>query len=201
MSFSNRRKFKRFKIDRSVKVPIHIFPVMPFIGEPVEATIINLSAGGIGLAIEKWSAQGVFQRGSPLKIHFRLPGRPLQECRGIITHSFRTRDERYILGIRFIALDKGMVQDINQMAADNEFCDRRIKQDTTPWCVPICSFYHLCRKPIRHHVEMEFSGERLEITLQSIDEFLTAASEPSSSKKTGRKSVSNRSSSSLKKAA
>ena len=39
-------------MDRLVRVPVQIFPVMPFLGPTVDGALVNLSAGGMALLID-----------------------------------------------------------------------------------------------------------------------------------------------------
>jgi hypothetical protein len=167
VSKSNKRKHKRLRVDRSVKIPIHLFPKMPFIGQPVSAFLLNLSAGGMALSVDCESLERPIPRGTDLKIHFRLPGRPLQECRGRVTHSFKSQSDHIMLGIKFEKCPDHLMEELEAMSADNEACDYRIEQTRDPWCVPTCSFFDLCRKPIRPATAAMPTLERLEIALQA----------------------------------
>lgn len=169
MKSSNKRKHKRLRIDRTVRVPVHLFPKMPFIGQAISATLINLSAGGMALAIDGTSSKNFSFKKNRIKIHFRLPGKPLQECWGRVTHTWESQSNGCTVGIRFEKCPAQLKQELESMAADNEACDTRIEQTQEAWCIPTCSFFDLCRKPIRP-AATGHASDRIEIALQSHEE-------------------------------
>lgn len=151
-----------------VKIPVHLFPKMPFIGETVSAVLVNLSAGGMALTIDSGMLNDhPISRKAHLKIHFRLPGKPLQGCKGVVTHILKNDPTKIFIGIRFESCPEHLAKEIEAMAADNEACDYRIEQTKDPWCVPNCAFFELCRKPIRPAAHHASTMDRLEIALQS----------------------------------
>jgi c-di-GMP-binding flagellar brake protein YcgR len=168
MTTANRRKFKRLRIDRSVRVPIHLFPEMPFIGKAVEATLSNISAGGMSLEIVELSKKTPLLRGTKLKIHFRLPGQSIRECKAVITHHFHDVSTVHSLGIKFINLPKPVAHELQQMTVDNESCDRRLREESAPWCIPTCSFYSLCRKPLRPVTNGHHATDHFELAFEAV---------------------------------
>jgi hypothetical protein len=166
MKSTNKRKHKRLKIDRSVRVPIQLFPRMPFIGETLPASLVNLSAGGLAFSLETETPKKVPKRGTEIKIHFRLPGKPLQECWGVITHTWES-DFGLTMGVKFTRIPAQLKHEFEIMAVDNGTCDTRIEQSRDPWCIPTCSFYDLCRKPIRPNPTDDSPMDRFEISIQS----------------------------------
>jgi hypothetical protein len=167
---SNKRQHKRLRIDRSVRVPVHLFTKMPFIGEAISASLINLSAGGMALGLDGVVPRKTPKKGGRLKIHFRLPGRPLQECWGVVTHVIESGTKGISIGIRFERCPAQLQQELEHMANDNHACDVRIEQKGNAWCLPTCSFMDLCRKPIRPEPAHSSAIERIEIALQTHDE-------------------------------
>jgi hypothetical protein len=167
---SDRRLSRRLKIDRSVRVPVQLASLIPFIGNFVEAGLINISEGGMALVLrmEEPSPQKM-ARGQNIKVHFHLPGRPLQECQAQVRHRFHYADGRIALGIRFTRIGQSLVKDLRRMAEDFENCERRIDAagDGHPWCDVLCAFHPLCRKPLRV-VSSEMPSLPLEIALQGI---------------------------------
>ena len=170
MKKNNRRRAKRLKIDHSVKVPVQISPILPFIGKTFEAESINISAGGMALKVDMGPAQDKGKKGTQIKIFFRLPGHPLQECKGKITHQFELDSKETMIGIKFTKASAKIVELLNHMAMDDEACDQRIKQEATPWCLPVCSFHCLCRKPLRTPTLDTKQLEKFEIALQLAQE-------------------------------
>ncbi len=123
-SNSNRRRSRRLKIDRPVKVLIQLFPVLPFIGHSFEADLVNISAGGMAFIID--SDEKEIKRGSEIRIHFRLPGGPLCECTGDITH----RDSAPggdCIGIRFYRPPAALVRQIERMAVESALRQEHIE--------------------------------------------------------------------------
>ena len=165
---SNRRQFKRLKIDKSVRVLVQLFPVMPFIGETMEAQLINISEGGISLRLIYPEKYPSLARGSKVRLHLRLPGHPLSECRGEITHALKAGETEPMLGIRFQKPPAALMKEIRHMATDSDRCDRRTR-DQAPWCDISCTFHNLCRKPIRITQDVENADLLMEIALQRVE--------------------------------
>lgn len=168
MKKSNRRIAKRLKIDRSVKILVHLFPVMPFIGEATYANLINISKGGLALVVDE-----PVKRGAALKVHFHLPGNPIQSSSAVVTHSFVGKDGRYVLGVKFVKPPKMLVENIEKMVLNSNSCDQRIRELADPQCDKACAFFQLCRKPIRlpHYSNQ---SHQLELTFQNLDDTLAA---------------------------
>lgn len=149
MKKGDRRRSKRLRIDRSVRVPVQIAPILPFLGDAVGADSINISEGGIALKVPGMPGTERLERDARIRIHIRLPGRPLLSCTGIVRHKVAADKGGIFLGILFRDLPVGIRMEIERMAVDNELCDDRIERERSPWCLPTCSFRGLCRKPIR----------------------------------------------------
>jgi hypothetical protein len=166
---ANRRGDRRLKLDRLVRVPVQIFPVLPFLGAAVDGAILNLSAGGMALMVDVPSGETKLSTGRSLRIHFRLPGMPLTECRAIITHADKENGNGWLrLGIRFEKAAAALARRIQVMAKDDEACDTRITQTARPRCELSCSFHSLCGKPIRQADESAHAVQ-FEIALQKSD--------------------------------
>jgi len=169
MSLNNRRKFTRLRIDKFVKVPVQIFPVIPFIGETIEADSVDISAGGMALRILNSLEYQELRKGSKIKIHFRLPGHTLQECTGkVVSHRFGKNETHCHMGIRFMKISKKLLSELQHMAMDNDSCDNRVQTQKNPWCLPTCTFFNLCRKPIKPKNEINAKLERFEISFQAL---------------------------------
>jgi c-di-GMP-binding flagellar brake protein YcgR len=169
MKKQNRRHFSRIRIDRSVRIALQIFPVMPFLGHPIDAGLVNLSPGGLALAIDPNEKSEGLKKGRLVKIHFRLPGMPLEECAGLIGHNYLTQQGERVVGIRFTKVSAGVIKELERMCVDNTACDRRVRENQNVWCMPTCGFYSLCRKPIRQEDGNIAMPDPLEISLQGID--------------------------------
>ena len=168
MPKNNRRQHKRLKIHHSVSVPVHLFPVIPFIGHPVRAQSVNISSGGMAIKINLPVEGSKLKKGKKIKIHFRLPGHPIEECHGLIRHQFSLENEAVSVGIRFTKISKKLQAELARMAEDNEMCDTRTKEQPNPWCLPTCAYFGLCRKPIKIPDNELLSTNHLEIAFQSI---------------------------------
>jgi|GEM_PF-3624780 len=167
MKTRNRREHKRLRIEKSVKIPVYISPVVPFIGSPLTAHSLNMSNRGLAIRVQgEKSELSKLKVGAKLKIHFRLPPGKIQECRGVVTHQTNIDLEEMVLGIRFTKISRNITEDIGHMIEDNESCDKRILEEQNPWCFPSCSFYKLCRKPIRAPETDHRDKDLLEIALQ-----------------------------------
>lgn len=160
----NRRRHARLRLDRSVRIPVQISPVLPFLGESLFATLLNLSGGGVALFFEDDPASNQMKRGCKLRIHLRLPGAPLWECRGVVSRRLKT-SKGHFLGIRFTHRPAGLIHHIEQMALENDRCDDRI-DEKHPWCDANCAYLSLCRKSIRL-TPTDAAIDELEIALQT----------------------------------
>lgn len=155
-------------MDRVLRVPVQLFPVLPFVGPSVDADLVNLSAGGMALLIDNGPADTRLARGGRLRVHFRLPGLPLTECRGIITHAAPERSGGWLrLGVRFIKAPLALAERLQRMLIDDEACDARIAESRQPRCDTACAFHSLCSKPIRETAGA-LSSVQFEISLQRI---------------------------------
>lgn len=168
MSANNRRKSDRLRIDRSVRISVQIFPVMPFLGEPVEAILSNISPGGMALTVKDDRYENELKKGRQIRIHVRMPGSAIEECRGTVTHSYINRSA-HVLGVRFTKISSELLKELQHMSKDNAACDTRIASGDNAWCLPTCSFYALCRKPLRLTDENTPATDLLEISFQHAD--------------------------------
>lgn len=169
MKSHNRRKFDRLRIDRSVRIGVQLFPVMPFLGEAINVGLINLSPGGIALSLDDARHLNKLKKGSAVRIHIRLPGLPIEECRGVVARSYLTATSVHVVGVRFTKLAPVVLHELHQMSKDNSSCDARIASGDNAWCLPTCSFYSLCRKPLRFEDGNGPVVDPLEISFQSAD--------------------------------
>lgn len=161
------------RLDKSIKIGVQIAPVVPFIGESLEAGLLNLSAGGLALAVRE--PAHLPPKGAELRIHFRLPGKLLLQCRGKIHRISETPSNEIVLGIKFDKVPAGIVRELNHMCEDDAACDRRIQNNGHPWCDPFCSFRSLCAKPARVDENPVLRPERFpfEIALQQMEKIST----------------------------
>jgi c-di-GMP-binding flagellar brake protein YcgR len=164
----NRRQHARLRIHRSIAVPIHIFPVLPFLGESVDATLLNISSGGMALVADFSKSKQKMPKGTKIKVHFRLPGQPLCECTAKITHNINVGGADAFLGISFVKAPPSLIKSITQMCRDNDRCDERIRTLPKPLCESACSFYSLCHKPLRRNDD-DAEKSALEIAFQHFD--------------------------------
>ena len=134
-------------------------------GPSVEAALVNLSVGGMALLLNGVDVSARLSRGARLRVHFRLPGMPLSQCRGLVTHAVTDRKSGWLrLGVRFVAAPASLVQRIRRMEIDDEACDARAIETAQPRCDLACSFHSLCHKPFR---DLSGSGRnQFEIALQ-----------------------------------
>ncbi len=160
----NRRKDRRIRVDRAVRVPVQLFPILPFVGTPCEAVLVNLSAGGMGLLLEN-DGEGL-AKGTKLVVHFRLPGLPLTECRGTVSNHIAGKKSAWIrIGVKFQKAPVNLTERIQKMINDDAVCDARMFESADPRCDTACSFHSLCHKPIRvgghtQHAQFEISLQR-----------------------------------------
>jgi hypothetical protein len=168
MSFSDRRQLKRLRVDRALRVKVQLFPVMPFIGESIEAGLINLSEGGLGLVILSSERHAQIKKGEKYKIHFRLPGQPMRECAGTVQRLSQLNDARHFVGIKFSKIPQNLKKLFALMVEENDQCDYRIRE-SRPFCDPACSYRSLCRKPIRALEHGATEHAHFEIALQHAD--------------------------------
>lgn len=97
----NRRQHPRVRVDRSMQVPVHLFPVLPFLGEAIDAHLVNISATGMAIIANLSPAKAKIAKGAKIKIHFRLPGQPLTECVATVVRNSSLDEEEHFLGLRF----------------------------------------------------------------------------------------------------
>ena len=126
--------------------------MLPFVGPALEGALMNLSPGGMALLIEGERAGERLTRHDRLRVHFRLPGLPLTECRGTVTHAVQQNDGWMRLGVKFLKTPPRLGERIKRMIFDDQVCDDRIVQDAQPRCDLACTFHSLCHKPIRQDV-------------------------------------------------
>lgn len=166
VSSANRRRQRRLPLDRLVRIPVQIFPVLPFVGPSLEGAVLNLSRGGMALLVKVDGDIRNLDRGARLRVHFRLPNSPLADAKGFITNVSIDRDTGWLrLGIRLVSAPPALAARIDRMVADNESCDERLKKSSDARCDVDCAFHSLCNKSIRQAVR----GSRtppLEIALQ-----------------------------------
>jgi hypothetical protein len=74
-----------------------------------------------------------------------------------------------VIGVRFTKIASAVSTELSRMAKDNLACDQRISDGEHAWCLPTCSFYSLCRKPLRLDDHSRQADGSLEISFQSID--------------------------------
>lgn len=163
---TNRRRHPRLKVVAASRVLVHVFPVLPFLGVSIDADLLNLSAGGMALVMDRRDLRKSVRSGTKLKIHFRLPGSPLSECTAVIRRRYPVSDLHDYIGLRFVDKSLAMARLVNQMVFDNDMCDRRIEELKTPYCDTQCSFFNLCSKPLKEGVPAKRSQRMpLEIAL------------------------------------
>ena len=122
----------------------------------------------MALTLSRIDLPKVIRKGGTLKIHFRLPGSILTECRAVISHRYKLDETNDYLGLKFTNKPLVLSRAIHQMAFDNEMCDRHIQEMSRPWCDPSCAFLGLCRKPLREKQgSPRLSNIPLEIAIQS----------------------------------
>jgi hypothetical protein len=142
-----------------------VFPVLPFVGPTIEGALVNLSAGGMALLLDTDARAARLVKGARLRVHFRLPGLPLTECKALITHARPDRASGWMrLGLRFISAPARLADRINKMVTDDETCDARVRDNGDTRCDLACSFHSLCHKPFRL---LGVAGAQFEIALQS----------------------------------
>ena len=145
---SNRRKHRRIRVDRAVRIPVQVFPVLPFVGTPVDAVRVNLSPGGMGLLFD--TKVSGFAKGAKLQIHFRLPGLPLTACKGAVSNVVVGKQTSWVrIGVKFLQAPALLTDRIARMILDDESCDGRMFSQAEPRCEAACAFHSLCHKPIR----------------------------------------------------
>jgi hypothetical protein len=153
-------------MDRLVRVPVQVFPVLPFVGPTVEGALVNLSSGGMALLIANEAGTARLARGTRLRVHFRLPGLPLTQCKGTVTHAAPSAGNGWLrLGVKFMQFPASLNDRIQRMLIDDAACDARMADAAEPRCDLACAFHSLCSKPIRL-VAGGMSAVQFEIALQ-----------------------------------
>ncbi len=170
---ANRRKSKRLKIDRHVRVPVQICPVMPFLGRNIDAHLLNISKGGMSLAIQDLPKNKKLKKGTKLKIHFHWPGSHLFASDAQVSHWIASPQHGILMGIKFHRPHGLLVKEINKMVEDEAICESRVQTEEGPWCDVLCSFHGLCRKAFRA-TDPSINQNQIEFSIQ-IDEDEQAA--------------------------
>ena len=158
---------KRLKIDRNVRIQVQIHPIMPFIGETIGAGLVNLSAGGMAIAVSHTGDEFPIRRGSRVRLHFRLPGGPLSHCVARVSHVFDVNPGLDLVGLKFLKLPQTLRALFERMVRDNDECETRLREVEQPWCDTRCAFRSLCRKPLRTPAESGLEFDSIEIALQA----------------------------------
>ncbi len=168
MSAQNRRKFDRLRIDRSVRISVQLFPVLPFLGESIDVGLVNISPGGLALSIADAAHHKELKKGHEVRVHIRLPGLAIEECTGTVTRRYSTAGGKNVVGVKFTKVSAAVSKELVRMSKDNALCDQRVASGEHAWCLPTCSFYSLCRKPLRLDDGRANEGP-LELSFQRID--------------------------------
>ena len=146
---SNRRKSKRLRITKPSRIPIYLTKEKGANTPLIMAETLNISTEGMAILFDSEHLFNHFKKGNQIKLLFRFPGQPLKSIQAKIKHKILDHLGRYHLGVRFMKLPKVILHTIQQMVEDNNSCELRVLSESRPLCVPTCTFYSLCRKPIR----------------------------------------------------
>jgi hypothetical protein len=135
-----KRQHPRFRSTAFLGTPIHLTPLPPFFGVPIEGQVIDLSGGGMAVLLgealpaeTKMSMELKFPSGLILACH--VVARRTSACTG-----------GFLTGIQFLDLPEKMVIQIDHMARDYNECDIRIENQVMPVCQTDCSFFSVCEK-------------------------------------------------------
>lgn len=110
----NRRQHPRYRIDRALQVPVQLFPVLPFLGEAIDAKLLNISETGLAIVANFSPAKTKITKGTKIKIHFRLPGHPLTECVASVVRNTVLENDEHFLGLRFIKPPRSLANAIEK---------------------------------------------------------------------------------------
>ncbi|OGS46908.1 MAG: hypothetical protein A2539_02140 [Elusimicrobia bacterium RIFOXYD2_FULL_34_15] len=137
--FSERRKHKRFYFDEDIAEPVEIRFPPPFYQEPIEGKILDVSAGGLGLALSE-----PLPKFFVLSLSIRLSGVKPFDVKGKVVRIEKNVDY-YKAGISFIEIEASAVENINLIAEDYDKCFKKRAEGEKDYCFDKCLFTVLCK--------------------------------------------------------
>ena len=140
--FVERRQHQRFPITIQLAEVVTIeSPQLP--SGPHQAILIDLSAGGMGLAT-------VFPLpvGTVLNLNLNLKNLSLQNVSGKVVWS-TNRAGMHHQGISFEKIDAAAQKLLKAIAADYQECEKKIAENKKAICFAACHYYPFCFKKIK----------------------------------------------------
>jgi len=138
VDFSERRKYKRFYFKEETAAPVEICFPPPFYQEPIEGKILDVSAGGLGLALSEPLPKFFI-----LSLTIRLSGIKPFDVKGKVVR-IEKKEDYYKAGILFIEINSEAVETLNLIAEDYDKCCKKRQGEEKKYCFDECKFSNLC---------------------------------------------------------
>lgn len=158
----DRRKHRRFQSTAFLGVPLHLTPLPPFFGQPIDGQVMNLSAGGMSILIGE-----TLPKQAKLFMELTFPNKKVFASTIIVRNVVRSK-AGYLVGIEFLDLPQTLIYLFDQMAVDYSDCDDRITHNDSEICRSICSFIEVCDKP-QKKVGLKPTDAMIQMKLSTID--------------------------------
>src|SRR5882672_7919378 len=100
---TERRKYQRFSSTAFLGTPLHLTPVPPFFGSPIDGQVIDLSGGGMAVLIRE-----VLPAKTKLFMELKFPGGMILSCTVSIRRTAACTGG-YLTGIEFLDMPEAMV--------------------------------------------------------------------------------------------
>lgn len=135
-----RRQHQRFSATAFLDRPVSLTPLLPFFGQRIEGKLIDLSAGGLAIAIRQ-----IIPQQTELALTVLFPDGSTLESLIEVVHVI-PKGRYYLHGVKFLTLAPEMAARIDAMSTDYLECETRIQKAKGPVCVRECAFFKMCTK-------------------------------------------------------
>lgn len=152
-----RRKHQRFSATAFLNRPVSLTPLLPFFGSPLEGKLIDMSAGGLAVAIRQ-----VIPEKTELALTIQFPDGTTLESIVEVVHAI-PRGHYYLHGFKFLTLAQEKAEWIDKMSTDYLSCEARIQSKAKDVCQRECAFFKMCTK--REKLEPATAGKGV-LTIQ-----------------------------------
>ncbi len=159
---SERRKYQRFSSTAFLGTPLHLTPVPPFFGSPIDGQVIDLSGGGMAVLIRE-----AIPSKTKLFMELKFPSGAVLACHVAICRTAKSAGG-FLTGIQFLDMPDAMAGQIDRMAQDYNDCDGRIAANAPEICRADCSFLSICEKP-QKRAFLRNADNALHMKLKTVD--------------------------------
>jgi len=144
-----KRRNRRMAATPFIDIPVHVAPLLPFFSHVAKGKLIDLSAGGMAVAISESIPQG-----TKVELGIIFPDKSLLTCLAQITRVI-PRGKNALHGVEFLNLNQEWAAKIEKMSSDYFDCESRIHNGEPEPCLVDCSFYGICSKPQKRELLLD----------------------------------------------